>query len=288
VRLWVWLSIVLVPSLALARHAHPRPRPGARAPMHLKAPEGPPELLLTFDDGPALDKTPKVLDILDEHHVKAVFFVNGWHFQGSRPAAEQSKALLREELRRGHLVGNHTVHHYFLCGRVYSKRAAEEIEENAALIEAATGMRPPLFRTPYGAHCPQLATTLSGLGITPIGWDIDPQDWRLRNAPKIEAYVESHLRTLRGRQILLLHDVQSETVKALPHILDWIERENGARAERHEPPIKIIDYGYLLPPRPLVPPLLDAFGRVLIHFADQAAQSPMPFLPSLAWLAGQV
>src|SRR5262249_41767189 len=99
-----------------------------------------PEILFTFDDGPALDKTPKVLDILDQHHIKAVFFVNGWHFQGDKPPAEKSRALLREVQKRGHAIGNHTIHHYFLCGKVYSKRAVEEIEGNATLIEQAIGV----------------------------------------------------------------------------------------------------------------------------------------------------
>src|SRR4051794_32581637 len=148
--------------------------------------EGAPEILLTFDDGPSIDKTPKILDILDQHGIKAVFFVNGWHFQGDRAAAEKAREVLRETQRRGHAIGNHTVHHYFLCGHVYIKQAWQEIEENAKLIEDAIGVRPDLFRTPYGAHCKPLNAILAGLGIKPTGWDIDPQDWKLRDAPKIE------------------------------------------------------------------------------------------------------
>ncbi|HEY1586472.1 MAG TPA: polysaccharide deacetylase family protein, partial [Polyangia bacterium] len=168
-----------------------------------------PEILLTFDDGPAIDKTPKVLDTLDQHGIKAVFFVLGTHLQGNSAAAEKSRQLVREELRRGHAVGNHTIHHYFLCGHFYIKQAWQEIEGNAKLIEDAIGQRPDLFRTPYGAHCKQLSAILDGLGIKPIGWDIDPQDWRLRDAPKIEAYIEKHLATLHGRAIVLFHDVQA-------------------------------------------------------------------------------
>jgi peptidoglycan/xylan/chitin deacetylase (PgdA/CDA1 family) len=236
-----------------------------------------PEVLFTFDDGPALDKTPKVLDLLDQHHIKAVFFVNGWHFDGQKPQHEAARALIREEMKRGHAVGNHTIHHFFLCGHYYIKKAAEEIEGNASLIEQATGLRPDLFRTPYGAHCKTLDALLAGLGVKPIGWDIDPQDWKLRNAPKIEAYVESHLRTLHGRAILLLHDVQGETVKALPRILDWLDKENASRVAAGKPPIKVLDYAYLLPKRELVPPLLDALGRL--------ARS---WLAQLAWVAAEV
>jgi peptidoglycan/xylan/chitin deacetylase (PgdA/CDA1 family) len=250
---------------------------------------GDPELLFTFDDGPAIGKTPKVLDLLERHGYKAVFFVNGWRFQGERPNAQAARELLKEELRRGHAVGNHTVHHYFLCGRVYSKRAAQEIEENAALIESATGMRPDLFRTPYGAHCKSLSMTLAGLGIHPIGWDIDPQDWRVRDAGKIERYVISHLKTLKGRAILLLHDVQAATIVALPRILDWIDQENARRAAANQKPIKIIDYSFLVPDHRLVPPTLHSLGRVLIEAFRGAFQGLLgPWRPFLAWPSGEV
>lgn len=251
-----------------------------------------PEILLTFDDGPAIDKTPKILDTLDQHGIKAVFFVLGNHLQGGSAAAEKSKELLREELRRGHAVGNHTIHHYFLCGHFYIKQAWQEIEGNAKLIEEAIGQRPDLFRTPYGAHCKQLSEVLGGLGIKPIGWDIDPQDWRLRNAPKIEAYVEKHLATLKGRAIVLFHDVQAATVVALPHILDWIDQENARRTAASKPPIKIINYAYLLPERKLVPPFIDVLGRVLVDLANKPSLSPVRFWPGagppLAWPPGQV
>jgi peptidoglycan/xylan/chitin deacetylase (PgdA/CDA1 family) len=266
----------------------------AAAPKEPAAPpkEASPEILLTFDDGPAIDKTPKVLDILDQHGIKAVFFVNGWHLQGNSATAEKSREVLRETLRRGHAIGNHTIHHYFLCGHFYIKQAWQEIEGNAKLIEDAIGQRPDLFRTPYGAHCKQLNGVLAGLGIKPTGWDIDPQDWRLRNAPKIEAYVEKHLATLKGRAIVLFHDVQAATVEALPRILDWLEQENARRIAAGRPPIKIVNYAYLLPERKLVPPLLDALGRVLVDLANKPSESPVRLWPGagppLAWPPGQV
>lgn len=271
-----------------ARRPRPRHAPVAAAAKS----DAQPEILLTFDDGPAVDKTPKILDILDQHGIKAIFFVNGWHLVGNSPKAAEARAILREEQRRGHAVGNHTIHHYFLCGRYYAKLAAQEIEGNAQIIQDATGVRPDLFRTPYGAHCRALKTLLAGLGIKPIGWDIDPQDWRLRNAPMIEAYVKKHLANLHGRAIVLFHDVQAATVLALPRILDWINQENARRTAAGKLPIKIINYAYLLPQRRLMPPLLDTLGRVLVHLANRPLLSPVAFWPAalhpLAWPQGRV
>jgi peptidoglycan/xylan/chitin deacetylase (PgdA/CDA1 family) len=280
VRAAILLGIFLAATSALAAPAAP-------------AKDTPPEILLTFDDGPAVDKTPSILDTLDKHGIKAVFFVLGNHFQGNSATAEKERALAREELRRGHAVGNHTIHHYFLCGHFYIKQAWQEIEGNAKLIEDAIGQRPDLFRTPYGAHCKQLTAILDGLGIKPIGWDIDPQDWRLKNAPKIEAYVERALSRMHsGRAIVLFHDIQAATVIALPHILDWLDKENERRVAAGVAPIKIINYSYLLPERKLSPPFLDALARVLCALANHVAASPIRFWPGagpqLAWPPGQV
>jgi peptidoglycan/xylan/chitin deacetylase (PgdA/CDA1 family) len=264
----VAFAIALVPFLVAAAHA--------AKPKHVApAPSGPPEVLFTFDDGPNLERTPKVLDVLDKHHIKAIFFVNGWHFQGTSPEAEKSRALLREIVRRGHAVGNHTVHHYFLCGKLGKKVAAQEIELNADLIEKAIGMRPELFRTPYGSKCAALSQTLASVGVTPIGWDIDPQDWRVKNTQIVRDYVIRSLRNLHGRAIVLFHDVHEDTVRALPQVLDWLDGENAARTRRGETPVKILDYAYLLPPHPSFPPLLEGIGRVLIdtHFPPKARRS---------------
>ncbi len=189
------------------------------------------------------------MDALDKHHIKTVFFVNGWHFMGHNASAEKERALLREELRRGHLVGNHTIHHYFLCGKVYVKRAREEIVDNAKLIEAATGRAPPLFRTPYGSKCKQLNDILDELKIKPVGWDLDSEDWKVRNAAKEEAWAKEQFAHLRGRNVVLFHDIQSETAKAIPHILDDLDAENVARAKRGDPVIKVLDAKFLLDER---------------------------------------
>lgn len=212
------------------------------------------ELLLTFDDGPRVDTTPKVLAALDQYGIKTVFFVNGVRFMGKGAQNEKAKELMREALRRGHIVGNHTVHHYFLCGKRGPVVGEREILDNAQLIQDATGVAPPLFRTPFGSHCASLTATLHKLGIRPIGWDIDPQDWKLQDPDKILAVMKDELsRVRRARSIVLFHDVQPATVEMLPKLLKWIADENEARKAKGEPPFKYIDGKYLLsaPPQQL-------------------------------------
>jgi peptidoglycan/xylan/chitin deacetylase (PgdA/CDA1 family) len=240
------------PAQAVAKKPAPRPPAPAARPKPAAY-----ELLLTFDDGPRPDTTPKVLDTLDQFGIKAVFFVNGVRFMGKGAQAERARALLRETLKRGHIVGNHTVHHFFLCGKRGPTIAEKEILENAALIREATGTEPPLFRTPFGSRCPTLSATLGKLGIRPIGWDVDPQDWKLQDADKIYAFMTQDLRrTSKARSILLFHDVQPATADMLPRLLKWIVEESAVRQRRGEPPFKFVDGTYLVngshgePPRP--------------------------------------
>lgn len=205
------------------------------------------ELLLTFDDGPRLDTTPKVLEALDQYGIKSVFFVNGVRFMGKGPQHDKLTALMRDTLKRGHLIGNHTIHHLFLCGTRGPIVAEKEILDNAQLIRDAVGVPPALFRTPFGSHCPSLSATLRRLSITPIGWDIDPQDWKLQNADAIFEVMKKELTNLRrARSIILFHDVQPATIEMLPRFLKWVAEESAARQARGEPPFKFIDYSFLL------------------------------------------
>jgi peptidoglycan/xylan/chitin deacetylase (PgdA/CDA1 family) len=222
----------------------PGPAPAPKAPKPLPSAY---EVLFTFDDGPRLDTTPKVLDTLDQFGVKAVFFVNGVRFAGKGRDRDRAREIMRDTIHRGHIIGNHTVHHFFLCGVRGPTIAEREITENAAMINEAIGQPPLLFRTPFGSHCATLSATLQKLHIHPIGWDVDPQDWKLQNADRIFEFMTQTLRTLRKpRSILLFHDIQPATVEMLPRLLKWIEDENKARREAKKPEIKIIDYKYLL------------------------------------------
>lgn len=259
------LSVSIPDASVLAAGKPPKsPKAAASKPAATAKPATPPkpappkpsayELLLTFDDGPRVDTTPKVLDTLDQYGIKTVFFVNGVRFMGKGAQNEKAKELMREALRRGHIVGNHTVHHYFLCGKRGPVVGEREILDNAQLIQDATGVAPPLFRTPFGSHCASLTATLHKVGIRPIGWDIDPQDWKLQDAEKILAVMKDELsRVRRARSIVLFHDVQPATVEMLPKLLKWIADENEARKAKGEPQFKYVDGKYLMsaPPQQL-------------------------------------
>ena len=249
-----------------------------------------PELLFTFDDGPAVDKTPKILDALDQHGIKAVFFVIGVHLQGNSAAAENRASSLREELRaRPRRRQSHHPSLLFVRPLLHQAGRRRRSKATPSSSRRRSASAPICSARPTARTASAQGAARRRSASSPIGWDIDPQDWRLRNAPKIEAYVEKHLRTLHGRDILLLHDVQARDgggAAAHPRLDRPGERARASAAG--QPPIKIINYAYLLPQRKLVPPFLDALGaraRRARQHAVAVADPPVARLGPAACLA---
>ena len=237
------------------------------------------EILLSFDDGPDLATTPLVLDELDRRGLRAVFFVNGRSLMGDRPADRARRHLLRKLATHGHLVGNHSLTHQPLCADHAS--IPREIDDNAEMIAAITGVYPMLFRSPYGGTCPQLEKALAERGLTNVGWNVDPQEWRGDSADATVPAVIEQLTHLKGRGIILLHDTHSSAARALPQILDWIEEHNRAlqssAALAGKPatlPFRIVDYTVLLPPHTLPDaPLVNLLSSALLGFTDDSRHS---------------
>ena len=209
----------------------------------------PRELLLSFDDGPDLKGTSLILDELDRRGLKAVFFVTGWRLSGQRQDDLARRELVRKIAAHGHLVANHTYSHHNLCQN--PSETAAEIDGNAELLAQATGVRPLLFRAPYGAFCHSLEVALEARGLPDIGWNLDPQDWKSENEEAVYNYLVDKISHLRGRGILLLHDTHAASVRALPRMLDWLARQNRRDVEEGRPPVTILDYSVLLPRRPV-------------------------------------
>ena len=211
--------------------------------------ESPRELVLSFDDGPDLKFTPLVLDELDRRGLKAIFFVTGHRVVGDRAEDLARRELLGRIAAHGHMVANHTMTHANLCRA--PEVAAAEIDQNTEVIAQATGVRPLLFRAPYGARCRSLEADLVARQLVSVGWNLDPQDWKNPTSAEILSYLQGRLSRLQGRGILLLHDTHPASVFALGPLLDWIARENHTAVTQGRAPIVLRDYGVFLPARTL-------------------------------------
>jgi peptidoglycan/xylan/chitin deacetylase (PgdA/CDA1 family) len=169
------------------------------------------EVVLTFDDGPWPTSTRAVLEALQQHCTKATFFPIGKH-------AIWHPEILKEVAQNGHTIGTHTWSHANL-GKAKQEKATEEIEKGLSAVKLALGAAPsPFFRFPYLQDPPDLRLYLGSRNIAIFSHDVDSFDFKFR---KPEAVLKSVVTKLekKGKGIVLLHDFQQGTAKALPDLL---------------------------------------------------------------------
>lgn len=182
------------------------------------------EIALTFDDGPDIETTPKVLDLLDRYRTQASFFCIA-----SR--AEMYPELTREIVSRGHRIENHSYRHAHTFALSGIGGFKEEIGRAQAVLTDLTGFAPRYFRAPVGMRNPWLQPVLSSLDLSLVSWTRRGYDAVLGDPQKI---VWRLSRNLRGGDILLLHDGSAArdrngrpaVLEALPRLLDEVFRLN--------------------------------------------------------------
>jgi peptidoglycan/xylan/chitin deacetylase (PgdA/CDA1 family) len=171
------------------------------------------QIAITFDDGPHPTRTPRILRILAAAGIKANFF------QVGRNAATHP-AVARQVRDAGHAVGSHTYSHPDLAS-LSEAHAELEIEAGDSAVASALGLKPgqlPFFRFPYGSKSAGELTFVRSRGNTTFFWNMDSLDWRLRDPHKLFQNLLAELdRAQRG--ILLLHDIQEQTVIVVPHLI---------------------------------------------------------------------
>jgi peptidoglycan/xylan/chitin deacetylase (PgdA/CDA1 family) len=171
------------------------------------------EIALTFDDGPHPTRTPRILQILAAAGVKAMFFEIG------RNAAAHPD-VARGVLAAGHTVGSHTFSHPNMA-RLEERHAETEVESGDASVSLALGLKPgqvPFFRFPYGAKTPVEQGFVSRRGNTTVFWNMDSQDWKIRDPHRLFLNVLSEIDRAKGG-IILFHDIHEQTVIVLAHVL---------------------------------------------------------------------
>lgn len=169
-------------------------------------------IALTFDDGPG-PYTAKLLDTLRRHRTKVTFFLIGQH-------VEKYGKVVRRMAREGHEIGNHTYTHPHLTSLPVDE-IRDEISHTQDLIHHATGKEPTLLRPPYGDTDDQVTSVAAELGLSQILWNGSSHDWELRNTRAVTAKV---LGLAKRDRVILMHDIWPETVKAVPQILNTLEK----------------------------------------------------------------
>jgi cellulose synthase/poly-beta-1,6-N-acetylglucosamine synthase-like glycosyltransferase/spore germination protein YaaH/peptidoglycan/xylan/chitin deacetylase (PgdA/CDA1 family) len=192
----------------------------------------PNKVVLTFDDGPDPDWTPKILDVLKREHATATFFLIGIQ-------TDKFPSLAQRIYNEGNTIGNHTFTHPDVSN-ISPTYMKVELNLTERLFASLVGVRATLMRPPYAIdEEPDTADQVRPLeipqdmGYTTVGNRIDPNDWSdkpRQSAEQISDYVLNHLPpckvdNLRCGNVVLLHDGggnRAETVRALPMIIEGI------------------------------------------------------------------
>ncbi|QHG17989.1 polysaccharide deacetylase family protein [Nostoc sp. ATCC 53789] len=167
-------------------------------------------IALTFDDGPWPESTAQVLDILKENQIKGTFFVIGQN-------VKNYPGLLKREIAEGHVIGNHTWHHWYQF--LNPQAAAYEIDHTADQIYQVTGIKTNLFRPPGGIMHNGVADYAKNSKYAIILWSSDSVDYSRPAVPKL---INNVFRRAKPGGIVLMHDGggnRSKTVQALPEII---------------------------------------------------------------------
>ncbi|MEO8134049.1 MAG: polysaccharide deacetylase family protein [Betaproteobacteria bacterium] len=180
------------------------------------------EIALTIDDGPDPVVTPQVLDILERYGVAATFFCIGGR-------AVRHPDLVRDIVRRGHAVENHSDRHAVTFALMGVGAFVRELQAAQSALAGITGRPPQFFRAPAGLRSPLLDPALVRVGLRLATWTRRGFDTLERNPDKVAKRL---LRNLRAGDILLLHDGNAARtsdgvpviVAVLPGLLDAIRR----------------------------------------------------------------
>ena len=172
------------------------------------------EIALTFDDGPNVTSTIKIMNILDAAHLKATFFEVG-------KAIDADPQITRALYAHGQLLGNHSYHHdsWRWLDPLYP-----ELERTQKAFQRAIGTCPAFYRPPHGDRTPFVAHVVSDHHMRMIMWDDSSGDWALTNPRTIARRI---LRGAKPGAIIVLHDGldgrptvnRTVLVRALPLIL---------------------------------------------------------------------
>ncbi|MBQ3157403.1 MAG: polysaccharide deacetylase family protein [Clostridia bacterium] len=169
---------------------------------------------VTFDASWGGDKTLKILDLLDQYNARATFFLVGiW--------VDKYPELVQEIARRGHEIGNHSDSHAHFT-QIAESKIRQELDSCSDKIEALTGIRPTLFRPPYGDYNSKVITVVRDEGYEAVQWSIDSLDWKNRGVSDL---VKRATTNVQPGDIILFHNDSEYIVEALPAILQFYQEQ---------------------------------------------------------------
>jgi peptidoglycan/xylan/chitin deacetylase (PgdA/CDA1 family) len=177
-------------------------------------------VLLTFDDGPKDHATlDPLLDALDKHHAKAIFFVNGYR-------VKEHPELLKEINDRKQVIGNHSWDHIELK-KEKAPKIKEQIETVQTIVKEITGKTPVFFRPPFASANDAVHQITKDNGLLFMTWSNGSLDWDMKKVPenkRPQAIIDNVLKQLHPGSNILMHELPW-TAATLDNLLTELEKK---------------------------------------------------------------
>ncbi len=186
------------------------------------------QIALTFDSGWLYSQTIPLLEVLDKYGIKATFYPRALWVYNEKDPGSSYPDLAREIIKRGHTMGNHSLTHPDMR-EMTEEQIRYEIQESTAIIKNTTGVRPFMFRPPYGVYDNRVLKILAQEGYPyTVMWTIDTHDWaaEIRGQKVTEDYIVNRvLNNASNNGIVLMHIGGQYTVDALPRIITGLQEK---------------------------------------------------------------
>ncbi len=170
-------------------------------------------LYLTFDAGYENGCTAKILDTLKKHNVQAAFFLVGNYIQ-------QNPDLVRRMVDEGHIVGNHTMHHYDMSKISEKEAFSKELQDLEALYQQVVGQpMQKFYRPPQGVYSESNLQMAKELGYKTVFWSLAYVDWKNDDQPSAQAAYDKLLPRVHNGAVILLHSTSQTNAEILDDLL---------------------------------------------------------------------
>ena len=176
-------------------------------------------IYLTFDSGYENGSTEKILDTLKKHNAPAAFFLVGNYIQ-------KNADLVRRMVDEGHIVGNHTMHHYDMSKLTDKEAFSKELQDLETLFQETTGKDlPKFYRPPQGIYSQENLLMAKELGYKTVFWSLAYVDWNNDAQPTKEEAFNKLLPRIHNGAVVLLHSTSSTNAEILDELLTKWEEE---------------------------------------------------------------
>ena len=170
-------------------------------------------IYLTFDAGYENGCTAKILDTLKAHEVTAAFFLVGNYI-------EKNGDLVRRMVEEGHIVGNHTMHHYDMSKISDRENFTKELKDLETLFREKTGKDlPKYYRPPQGIYSEENLQMAKDLGYRTVFWSLAYVDWNNDNQPTAQQAFDKLIPRIHKGAVVLLHSTSQTNAEILGELL---------------------------------------------------------------------